>query len=389
MECLYMRIRQWITMGCLAWAMTACCPPNHDATDCPRCEAVPCPDTVEKTEAKADGSQNAKADAQDAKADAPVPEKQARPCPEGMRCTPDGKPLCVFAPEPDEVYCRDENGDWKLSPDRTISCVPILNPHDKHWVCDDPSPSKEYLKIDIIPEQMDDGLYCSRTQSNIREPIGHGNYRVYDSVCMCGGHKVRGISLDSQYNHESYKNAYACSRGVLTLQCGDFPLMHIDDPENMPFVCWHGKALKCLDENCKIGDLQANKDEICGPSRCLPSNIPFPYEAAGKEICLRDNGSCYNKKDKDGRLYEGQHPGNDEWLLTLLDAPGDVCIEGNCPCGKGVCGQWSYCEDDECHCGDMTGFPKKGDDLCTVFTRYYGPGRYTMTGKWYPASSIQ
>ena len=284
-------------------------------------------------------------------------------------CTVDGKPLCGRNTPPELVYCRDGKGHWKPSPNHEIQCARIPNrgttkTFDYDWVCADPA-KKKFAMEDQLPRKQENGVYLV----------------LYDlEHALCGSQEIRDY-----YTVKSFGGT--CQDGVLSVQCGDMPAITVDDAMHSPLMCWNGVAIQCDADRCKLGDHVMVRDEVCNAKRCV--TIPPIPQKAFNDACNRESEECNDCGM--GQCSYGPYLEQDKWIATLLETDGEVCVNGNCPCGEGVCGRMGVCKAGNCYCGDLDNPnpPQNGSDMCVVFERedysHYGfrDSSFTQKGKWY------
>lgn len=249
---------------------------------------------------------------------------------------------------PGQLYC-----DWDS---KTLQCRHFA------WVCQEESCEaygKTFAKGDVIPQVMSNGMLCTAHE------------------CTCGSSKLAQNRSDM-----------ICENEKLIFQCGTLPRMDVTDPAAFPFQCYNHIApnvLKCVADSCTYGVIQYKRDEICSDKHCI-REFPIPESAlfrVSESDCAM--GQC-------GSFELNQ----DEWMSELLRADGEVCVDGNCPCGKNVCGKLSYCKEGQCYCGSTEEPENRGeweidkDQICISmkykFYNHYGLEEVYdegVKGEWY------
>jgi len=159
----------------------------------------------------------------------------------------------------------------------------------------------------------------------------------------------------------------------LDITCGESPAPLVANAEQLeqsfsckkldsdmfkdPYYAW-----QCLLETCNYNGQIVPKGTYCNKTRCI-IDWETPAEAerdcSGEECCgmAAGTGVCDGTVDQE------------TWIIDLLSlAPSvEVCNNGNCPCGEGVCGKLTYCKDNQCICGDTEQDTDKGNALCVPY----------------------
>lgn len=213
-------------------------------------------------------------------------------------------------------------------------------------IVENPYPRTVLYVKGLVPKRTSKGFNCN------------------DKTCNCGVH-VQTISLDeTRFTCEKVTNS-GHTVEMIQFHCGDI-VMEVSNPADFPFRCASeiGKnVLECIGDSCSYWGREFHRNDICNASRCIHRwELPDYYES---DFCTDPDDVCCTCGL--GTCSCGLYDGRNHWYAKLLESKDEVCVNGNCPCGSGVCGKLGICRDGACYCGNSAEFPKSGNDVCGVY----------------------